>query len=146
MGAGNHVGRLLKKLYLPFILFIAEIEGGRPSKMTNCLQGPELTAGAYLDDKAKVQSETSPLTGGSKENSSKTSSQVKKARRKRKKSTKKKQGKGGIFSRLVGYNGQKKQLGNFKDCCKMFFPLIYANISKYLPIITVMIVSCDKFI
>lgn len=87
-----------------------EIEGGRLSKMTNCLQGPELTAGAYLDDKAKVQSETSPLTGGSKENSSKTSCEVKKARRKRKKSTKKKQGKGGIFSRLVGYNGQKKHL------------------------------------
>lgn len=87
-----------------------EIEGGRPSKMTNCLQGPELTAGAYLDDKAKVQSETSPLTGGSKENSSKTSCEVKKARRKRKKSTKKKQGMGGIFSRLVGYNGHKKHL------------------------------------
>ncbi|XP_015765140.1 PREDICTED: uncharacterized protein LOC107344043 [Acropora digitifera] len=91
-----------------------EIEGGRPSKMTNCLQGSELTAGAYLDDKAKVQSETSPLTGGSKKNSSKTSCEVKKARRKRKKSTKKKQGMGGIFSRLVGYNGQKKHLGNFK--------------------------------
>ncbi|KAK2556379.1 Cell division control protein 42-like protein [Acropora cervicornis] len=72
--------------------------------------GPELTAGAYLDDKAKVQSETSPLTGGSKENSSKTSCEVKKARRKRKKSTKKKQRMGGIFSRLVGYNGQKKHL------------------------------------
>ena len=128
MGAGNHVGQLVKKLYLSFIFFIAEStsknygenEGGRPSKMTNCLQGSELTAGAYLDDKAKVQSETSPLTGGSKKNSSKTSCEVKKACRKRKKSTKKKQGMGGIFSRLVGYNGQKKHLGNFTGCCKMF--------------------------
>lgn len=136
VGAGNHVGRLLKKLYLSFILFIAEskncgeIEGGRPSKMTNCLQGSELTAGAYLDDKAKVQSETSPLTGGSKKNSSKTSCEVKKARRKRKKSTKKKQGMGGIFSRLVGYNGQKKHLGNFKGCRKMFFFLLFMQISQ----------------
>ena len=115
--------------------------------MTNCLQGPELTAGAYLDDKAKVQNETSPLTGGSKKNSSKTSCEVKKARRKRKKSTKKNQGKGGIFSRLVGYNGQKKHLGNFKGWRKMFFS---SYLCKYLKVsfnnITVMIVSCNKFI
>ena len=96
--------------------------------MTNCLQESELAAGAYLDDKAKVQSETSPLTGESRKNSSKTSCEVKKTRRKRKKSTKKNQGKGGIFSRLVGYNGQKKHLGNFKGCRKMFFFLLFMQI------------------
>ena len=86
-----------------------------------------------MDDKAKVQSEASPLTGGSKKNCSKTSCEVKKARKKGKNSTKKPQGMGGIFSRLVGYNGQKKHLGNFKGCSKLLFIILF----MYLKISTI---------